>query len=174
MSNPSVQYLINTVKKPHRSNTYIDERKQNETELQAPVNNVRPPIWLSTEAKRIFIKTVDELKIVKLVTNLDVNTLAVYCDNVAKYSDLEKNIKTINKSYKDFCKMCDDPLMILDKTSEISKLTNNIIGSQLKLGDAIRKYAVEFGLTPQSRAKLAIPRKDKKEKSEEEEMFARV
>lgn len=171
MSNPSIPLnIILNQKKSHYSNEYLEQRKVNEEKLKADDDKVTPPTWLSKNAKKQFKKIVIELKKIKLATNLDVNSLAVYADSVVKFIEFEAQLKNMN----DLLKECDDIEDTIEKIKakeRIHKLIVNFTTKKLQLGDAIRKYSVEFGLTPQSRAKLAIPREKEKKKSEEEEMF---
>jgi P27 family predicted phage terminase small subunit len=174
MPNQPIQYLIKTsVNKPHRSNEFIDKRKKNEEKLQAPSNSVKPPTWLSEEAKKLFKKSVDELKKIKIINNLDVNTLAVYCDSVIKYSEFENEIERLNELYEKAEKIEDIEVQVKTQMN-INKMIINYTSKKLSIADNIRKYAIEFGLTPQSRARLAIPHAKKKEKTEEEELFDNV
>jgi P27 family predicted phage terminase small subunit len=174
MPNPSVplNVMIST-KKPHRSNKELEDRKKNEEELQTSNDKVNPPTWLDTNAKKEFKKIVKELKKVKLATNLDINSLAVYADSVVKYYEFEKEVDRLKKLLDEAYDIEDINERIKSQT-QINKMIINFSTKKLSLSDNIRKYSVEFGLTPQSRARLAIPRKKEESKSEEEEMFVNV
>lgn len=174
MPNPSkpITVLIQT-KKPHMSNAEIEQRRKNEEALQTDADKVNPPKWLSEEAKKVFRKIVKELKKVKLVTNLDVNSLAIYADNVVKYAEYEKELTKLNQLL-DEAEEIEDVAEKVKVKAQIHKTIVNYITKKLQIGDTIRKYSVEFGLTAQSRARLAIPREKKEEKSEEEVMFGNV
>lgn len=159
-------------KKPHRSNKEIEKRKKNEQALNVGNDDIKPPTWLNSKAKKVFERTTEYLKQVNVITNLDIDTLAVYCDSVAKYEEENKALKKLIKDYKKFERECKDPMTLMEKSVEVNKLIDKLQKGQLRLADNIRKYAIEFGLTPQARAKLSIHRdEEEKEVTEEERMF---
>ena len=89
---------------------------------------------MSKEAKKEFRRLAKQLLEVGLMTNIDVNSLAFYCDAYSDYQVVE------------------DP--------RASK----------RLFDQMSKIASDFGFTPYSRARLAMPKK-KKELSQFEKDF---
>jgi P27 family predicted phage terminase small subunit len=129
----------------------IESRKEAEAKLKPKADNIRPPSWLSTLAKREFKKLAAELNAIGLMTNVDVNQLAVYCRAYARYIELQAGNE--------------DP-----ETGEIvtDEKTLDTLYKQLK------SMAIEFGFTPSSRAKLAMPKEEEKEKTPEEKMFGDV
>lgn len=121
----------------------IEARKAAEAKIKPNADKVTPPSWLSNDAKEIFNKSVEELIQVELITNVDVEQLAVYSRAVAEFA---------KESQKD------EP----DET----KLD--------KLSKQIKSWSIEFGLTPSSRAKLAMPKEEEKEKTVEEQFFGDI
>lgn len=161
--------------KPHRSKEWIEKRKKNEEALKAGTDKIKPPTWLSYRGKKIFDQLAEELLTVNIINNLDVYTLAILSDSIDKYSRDGREIKRLQKECNTYIKHCDDHEKILEKTIEVNKLIDRLIKGQLRLADNIRKYAIEFGLTPQSRARLAIPRETEgKETSEFDKIFGDV
>lgn len=69
----------------HLTKKEIDARKEAEAKLRPNDDKVRPPGWLDDVAKKEFKRIVKELKEIGLVTNVDVNALALYCDAYANY-----------------------------------------------------------------------------------------
>jgi P27 family predicted phage terminase small subunit len=85
------------------------------------------------------------------MTNVDVNQLAVYCRAYARYVELQAG----NEDPETGEKLTDEK-------------TLDTLYKQLK------SMAIEFGFTPSSRAKLAMPKEEEKEKSTEEKMFGDI
>lgn len=129
----------------------INARKKSEEKIKPNANNIKPPSWLNASAKREFRKLAQELAQIGLMTNVDVNQLAVYCRTYARYIELQKGVE--DKETGEF---------ITDEK------TIDMLYKQLK------GMAVEFGFTPSARAKLAMPKEEEKEKSTEEKMFGDV
>jgi phage terminase small subunit len=76
-----------------------NQLKQN---LKPKADNLKPPTWLSALAKREFKRLAAELDGIGLMTNVDVNQLAVYCRAYARYVELQagnEDPETGEKSY---------------------------------------------------------------------------
>lgn len=147
---------------------------QNEEKLKVGSDKVDPPSWLCKNGKKVFRRTRNELKKIDLVQNLDINTLAIYSDNVVKYAEFEDTLRKMSELLEEANEI-EDVLERLKMKDKINKQIVNMTTKKLQIGDAIRKFAVEFGLTPQSRARLAIPReKEEKPKSQFDEIFGDV
>ncbi|MDQ0414224.1 phage terminase small subunit P27 family [Mesobacillus stamsii] len=129
----------------------IDARKEAEQKLKPRSDRVKPPTWLSPLAKKEFKRLAAELNEVGLITNVDVNQLAVYCRAYGKYVELQEGIY--------------DPEIDQEIVDE---KTLDTLYKQLK------SMAIEFGFTPSSRAKLAMPKEEGKPKSSEEKMYGDV
>jgi P27 family predicted phage terminase small subunit len=129
----------------------IESRKAAEEKLKPKTDKIKPPTWLSPLAKREFKKLAAELNEIGLITNVDVNQLAVYCRAYARFIEIQKGNE--------------DP-----ETGETitDEKTLDTLFKQLK------SMAIEFGFTPSSRAKLAMPKEEEKEKTPEEKMFGDV
>lgn len=129
----------------------IEARRKAEAAIKPNANAVRPPSWLNATAKREFKKLASELLQTELITNVDVNQLAMYCSAMARYIEMQKGIEN-------------------EETGEIEidEKKLDILFKQLKA------MAAEFGFTPSSRAKLAMPKEPEKKKTKEEELFGDV
>src|SRR5690625_840766 len=112
----------NPKKKPHRSNKEIEKRIENEEKLRTGVDKVKPPNWLSRRGKKIFRDTAKELIGIGIISNLDVDTFAIFCDSVDKYEKDSDEIKRLRKDFKAFEDECDDVEVILEKSIEVNKL----------------------------------------------------
>ncbi len=69
----------------HKTKAELAERERREASLRPPIDNVNPPEWLGKIGKREWASIIDGLKQLELVTDLDVTTLAIYCDAVEHY-----------------------------------------------------------------------------------------
>ena len=141
----------------------IKARLEAENKLKAKKDKVRPPTWLDTFAKREFRKIVKEMEELDLLTNLDVRALALYCDAYSQYIDCSKEIQ-------------EEGLMVeyTNKAAETNKVPHPLLARKKQLHEQMKSLSTEFGLTPASRAKLAIPKKEKKTPTEFEKRFGDV
>ena len=146
-----IELLLINGNKNRLSKAEIETRRKAEKKLKTGTDNIKPPTWLNAAAKKEFKKLAQELGSIDLITNVDVNQLAVYCRAYVRYIELAKGNE--------------DP-----ETGEIEtdEKTLDVLYKQLK------GMATEFGFTPSSRAKIAMPKEDEKEKTEEEKLFGDV
>ena len=70
--------------KTHLSKKQIAERQEAEAAMQMPADKVRCPKWLDPIARKVWRQVVPELKALDLLTNVDVYTLAAYCNAVSQ------------------------------------------------------------------------------------------
>ncbi|ELK38932.1 phage terminase small subunit, partial [Brevibacillus agri BAB-2500] len=70
----------------------IEQRQEAEERLKPKKNRVKPPSWLDKVAKMEFNRLAKELAELDLVTNIDVNALATYCDAYSDYVQCTKII----------------------------------------------------------------------------------
>lgn len=112
-----------------------------------------PPNWLVNEiAIEEWKRIVKELEATPLFNNLDYNNLGVYCNSVAKYSEL---VKQVGMKFR------------------IGKELNNLVSLELKYSDEIKKYASLLGLTLDGKLKL-ITGDIKAEANQTEEEFGDI
>lgn len=149
-------------KKKNLTKAEIDARRAAEAKIKPNNNQVKPPTWLSPGAKKEFKKLANELMQTELITNVDVNQLAVYCRAYDRFIELQKGQPEFTDS--------GDPLLDDDgnQVLYIDEKKIDILFKQLKT------MAAEFGFTPSSRAKIAMKPEPEKQKTAEEEMFGNV
>src|SRR5690606_2563309 len=135
----------------------IEARKAAEQRLRPKDDKVRAPTWLSKEAKKVFNQLVKELADTKLLTNVDVHILALWCDAYVDYINCTKIIEQ-------------EGLMVeyTNKAAETNKVAHPLMTKKKQLAEQMRALASEFGLTPAARAKLAIPKDPPKEPTRSE------
>jgi P27 family predicted phage terminase small subunit len=141
----------------------IEQRMEAEERLKPKADKVKPPSWLDPVAKKEFKRIVSELSELGLITNVDIVALATYCD---AYSDYVKCTKMI----------AEEGLMVeyTNKAAETNKVPHPLLTKKKQLHEQMKSLAAEFGLTPASRAKLAMPKQEKKEPDEFERTFGDV
>lgn len=112
-----------------------EARKQAEEKLKGGTDKIKPPTYLSKDAKKIFNYIVDELEEAGILTNLDVFILASCSNAIARIQEAEKEL---NKGLYDNKDKVKDALRVKESyTKEFFRCCN------------------ELSLSPQSRAKLA-------------------
>ncbi|MFD4853649.1 phage terminase small subunit P27 family [Bacillus mycoides] len=138
----------------------IDQRLAAEKKLQAKKDKVKPPIWLDSVAKREFKRIAGELLELDVITNIDVNALATYCDAFSDYIECTKIIR-------------EEGLLVeyTNKAAETNKVPHPLLTKKKQLHEQMKALAVEFGLTPSARAKIVIPSAKKGTKSTVEKEF---
>ena len=144
-----------------RTKKEIHDRKEAEEKLKPKSDRVKPPTWLGKQGKKEFRRIVKELEHIDLVTNLDVDMLACYCDAYEGYQECTKIIK-------------EEGLMVeyTNKAAETNKVPHPLLTKKRQLFDQMKSIANDLGLTITSRAKLAIPKgEEKKPKDPFEEKF---
>ena len=114
----------------------LHKRQKNEEKLALPRDNLKPPAWLTITGVKEFNRIVNLMEPTELLTNGDVNTLALYCDTLADYRSYSKKIK--------------------QKGIMMKGRVNPFIREKRNSAQLLDKLANELGLTPGSRNSLAI------------------
>ena len=125
-------------------------RPLNKHEPKPPVGVGDAPDWLDDVGKNKWAQKKDQLEQLNIVTTVDDDALAVYCQ---AYSDFVYAVRFIEE--KD-CRVC-----VSEKGAEYQ---HPMVGQRNKAAELIIKYGVHFGLTPSSRTglnvDLALPEDD--------------
>ena len=150
MANSAVPISLRVIdgSKPKRSNEEIRRRKENEKALKV--------------AKKEFKYIVEETQSIELLTNLDVHTLAVYSNVYEQYVMCNQQL------------LEDGIIVGANKASETVIAAHPLFVKQAQLFDQLRKMQTDLGLSPSSRAKLALHAALTSDKSKEEEEFDNV
>ncbi|WP_186320965.1 phage terminase small subunit P27 family [Bacillus mycoides] len=138
----------------------IEQRLEAEKRLQAKKDKVKPPTWLDSFAKKEFKRIAGELLELDVITNIDVNALARYCDACSDYVTATKIID-------------EEGLMVeyTNKAAETNKVPHPLLTKKKQLHEQMKSLEVELGLTPSARAKIVIPSVKKGAKSTVEKEF---
>ena len=142
--------------KSHVTKAQIAARSAAESAFNFPADKVRPPAFLSDVAKKEFRRLAKGLLDVKLITNVDVNALAAYCQAFSRWKDAEE-------------KLARHGTLIKGKNGE--PVINPYVYIVDKCFAQMKAMAVEFGFSPGARAKIAVPGKRPREKTTFEEDF---
>jgi len=154
---PAPRQKTETLKK-HLTNEEKELRtKQEEILKELPSDKIRPPTWLSPRAKKIFKEIVKELGSTQILVNLDVHDLSVLSGAFDKYIDATIALNT-------------GTLTVLEtnKNGSTKEVPSPYIRIQNAYSDTIKKYSVEFGLTPASRQRLIEINTEMKDEDEKE------
>jgi P27 family predicted phage terminase small subunit len=114
-------------------------RPLNENEPEFRPNSPRCPSYLQGEARREWRRVVNELYDAGVLTSVDRAALAAYCQCYARWIDAEAQIVTGGSVIK------------TDKGNLIQSPWVSIANRSL---EEMRKFMVEFGMTPSSRSRV--------------------
>jgi len=113
------------------------------------------PSWLSPQAKAEWRRLAPELERLGLLTHLDRAAFAAYCQSFAQWRECQAVLEEQGSMYITANgRLKERPEVEMAKT--LAQLT--------------RAFAVEFGLTPSSRARLSLPGRQ----DDEDDEFARL
>lgn len=124
------------------------KRKKNEEKLAIESDKIIAPSWLDTGAKKIFETVVEVMKPTSVLTNADVDLIAIYSDTYYDYLSFKRRIKKMGVAVKG--------------------KVNPFVRQKQKAGELMNKYANQLGLTPAARASLAIHLAEDSEEGEED------
>ena len=143
-------------KKPlalQKGNLTIEEKEARaeaeEKFLKGNTNQLKPPKWLDSEAKREFNRIVKELKALEVVQNLDLTVLAVYCNAYSNYVKLTEAIDR-NGAIETY----------INKAGAENNVVSASVQAQHKYIDVIFKCSTRLGLSVSDRLKLIVPKED--------------
>jgi len=103
-----------------------------------------PPEWLGEIAKREWYAITKELHKLKILTNLDLSMLAIYCNEIQTYIECQEMMK--NKSRIQIIKNPDGTIKSQNQNA-YQRIANDSVMKAIKI-------ASEFGLTPSSRTRI--------------------
>ncbi|MCQ6343703.1 phage terminase small subunit P27 family [Bacillus cereus] len=138
----------------------MKQRLESEKRWKAKSDKVRPPTWLDSVAKKEFKRIAGELLELDVITNIDVNALALYCDAYADYMACTKIIQ-------------EEGLLVeyTNKAAETNKVPHPLLTKKKQLHEQMKAIGVDFGFTPSARAKIVIPNRKQGPKTNVEKEF---
>jgi P27 family predicted phage terminase small subunit len=114
----------------------LERRIENEEKLKMRADNIIAPNWLSADAKKEFNRLAEILLECEVITEADINILALYCDALSEYKSCIKEIKAKGKWVGDK----PNPFYVRKEKAFVQ----------------LKSAGTELGLSPSARAKLAI------------------
>ena len=151
--------VLDGERKSHLTKAEIEARTNGEP--KGCVDDLTPPEFLSAVAKTEWERVVELYRQLDnaIVNNLDMNTLAAYCECVAVYRDAEEQYQKL-------------PLISYDDKGRA--VENPYLAIMRKEGLNILRYSEQLCLTPVGRARMGMATvKGKKEQSAMEEWLSR-
>lgn len=121
------------------------KRPLNNAEPKYPLINTRPPRFLDLEARRIWRKMLGELSAAGVLTQVDEAMLAVFCQTWSTYVSAVKRLHE------------EGDIIVTEKGSAYK---HPLVMIRDTAADQLRKFAVEFGLTPSSRSRIKVEKVD--------------
>lgn len=123
------------------------KRPLNTREPQPRKDAPRCPVWLDAEAKAVWRRLVPELKRMGVLTFVDGDALAVYCDTWARWKRAVQFIHENGEVYT-----------IKDDAGRVKYVQQfPQVAIARNLSTSLNRYQQEFGLTPASRTRVQVP-----------------
>ena len=126
------------------------KRPVNKREPQPGKDLPRCPAWLSDEAKKVWRRMVPALKRMGILTVVDGDALAAYCQTYARWKGAEEFIQQHGEVYP-----------IRDENGRVKYMQQfpqvAIARHNLQL---LKSYQQEFGLTPSARTRIEVGKPD--------------
>ena len=133
-------------------------RPEREPDYEAAPDIPEPPAFLMPVAKDEWRRIATGLYHMGLLTLVDENPLAAYCQAYARWVTAEASL----------AKMAERDLLtngLMIKTTGGNAIQNPLVGTANKAASDMLRYAIEFGFTPAARARIASGAPDGSAKS---------
>lgn len=135
----------------HRHGRFTVEEKFAEDRMNriavVQFNGITPPQWLQGEALIEWNRITDILRNANMLTAVDANLLAMYCDTFARWLEIRQQIETEGPT-------------IANATNPNTFKMNPLIRVQQSLARDLLALSKHFGFSPLSRQNIRVP-KDK-------------
>lgn len=141
--------------KTHLTKAQIERRQAAEERLQPAADKIKCPDWLDGVAKREWHRIVGELQELKLMTNLDVTALAMYCDAYSKYRSASEQVRKEGSvvTFKN----------ALGATNQVKHPAIEVMKQMAAMA---KSFGGEFGLSFGARIRLTPTKQSEKEETE--------
>lgn len=115
--------------------------------LPEPVSGVPyPPQWLSDIGKQEWVRVTETLFAMRMVSGLDLGMLAMYCNEMSVYIEMEQELRSRSRVYA--VKDSDGNVKQIQTVAH-QRIADRALEKALKI-------AVEFGFTPAARTKISM------------------
>lgn len=143
--------------KKHLTKAEIAERQRNE--VKAAADKVTAPAYLTPTQKKTFKKIAKELQNIKLISNLDIDSLARFTIAQEKYVEVTQLLNQQQIMIeKEYLNHDGDVVRQLEVNPEVERLAL----LQDRYFKQCRQGAADFGLTISSRCRLVVPKTEEK------------
>jgi P27 family predicted phage terminase small subunit len=131
----------------HWTRKEIESRKKSaeKTKRKSSIQ-LEMPEWLNDSAKKIWNKTLSDMQEFEVLDNVDADSLAIYCDAVAKYT--ECTIEISKSGYT-------------SENKHGAETVSPYVRAAQSYSRIVMQYADKLGLNANSRARLAKKQADK-------------
>jgi len=130
-------------------------RRLNDREPEpAEAVNLTPPDWLNEDAKAEWADKAPMLQRLGLLTEADLDAFCLYCQTFARWKEAEKKLLQFGMVVKS---NSNNGFPVLSPYLQISN----------KAQAQATKMLIEFGLTPSSRSRVTVSKKQKVDKQKE-------
>lgn len=128
-------------------------RRLNESEPQPRAGIPRCPQWLDELARTCWKQIVPELESMGVLTQIDAQALAHYCDTWADWRRARDFLREHGQAYP--LKNPDGSVRYLQPFPQVA-IARNLL-------QVLTRYQQEFGMTPASRSRIHVTKEDKPE-----------
>jgi P27 family predicted phage terminase small subunit len=130
----------------HWTRNQVDKRTEAAQKFQRKAKvKLRMPVWLDDEAKKVWKKTIKDMSEFEILDNVDADSLAVYCDAVARYQEATLKVRE-------------------DGYTTISAQGTESVSPYVKAAQSyariMMQYADKLGLNANARARLSKKKAD--------------
>lgn len=145
------------IRGPKPTPTHLKLLRGNPSKERLPKNEPQPkllvkipdaPSFLPAYACDEWYRVAEELVHLGLLTTIDINPLAAYCEAYARWRSAVEALAELRKQDPKF-----SGLVIPGSNNQA--VSNPLVGIASRSANEMVRYATEFGLTPSARARIA-------------------
>jgi P27 family predicted phage terminase small subunit len=128
-----------------------DPQRVNRNEPIPDASDIKPPTWLSKQARRVWRKLAPDLIAKKVLTGWDVEAFASYCDAVVRRAEAAKKVEEEGQVVE---------LPVFNKNGDLTgyRVARNPWLMAHKDADLqAQRWGARFGLTPSERQDIKLP-----------------
>ncbi len=122
------------------------KRPLNDLEPEPEGKIPRKPRILQGMAKTEWDRITKELHVLGLLTEIDRTALAVYCQNWQRWNEAERELSK----------------NLVTVTDKGYAMQSPYVAISNKAAENMKKFLIEFGMTPASRSRVKVPKKKEK------------
>lgn len=150
------------------------ESKLNKSEPRpAKLAGARPPAWLGKEAKKIWREVAPKLEKLGLLTDIDISTLARYCDTRWRWLQAKQFLDEHGPVYAIYHEQTEDEKKAGRKPKLKYMAQFPQVNIYSSLGKELTRLEQNFGMTPSARAGVTVDPVLLKVTDDRERLFGR-